>query len=258
MRKFTGSFLIILFLSVSIAGETALSQVLNVERFRGAAVETGWAGELKFDVSLSKYRDNIIRLGNEANAAYYSPRHSYLLLNSIDLVNVDGADLVSKGFVHLRSTLFRQDAWSPELFVQYQYNQNLGMQRRALAGALIKHRFLDRENVRGHISTGGMFEYERWAVDNGEDIENHFFKNSTNIVLRGDVNRQTGITLIGYYQARPTEFLEPRIISENRLSIRMTERITFMVNFTLSYDFNPVIDIPSLTYELKNGVVVSI
>jgi len=37
----------------------------------------------------------------------------------------------------------------------------------------------------------------------------------------------------------------------------MSRSITFRVSFTMTYDVEPVIDVPNLTYELKNGVVLS-
>jgi len=72
------------------------------------------------------------------------------------------------------------------------------------------------------------------------------------------LNPQAELLMIGYYQARPDNFFQPRIISENQLNIRISQRLSFAVNFTLNYDFSPVIDVPELTYQLSNGIVISI
>jgi len=213
---------------------------------------------LRFNASLDKYRDQIFKLGNQTNAGYYSSNHSYLLLNSVDLVNIDGASVVSAGHIHLRATFLRMNTWSPELFTQFQYNANLGMNGRYLAGGAIRFTFLDQENIRGHLGSGIMYELERWETENNSSIDQNLIKSTTNLVVRGQVNPQTQLLMIGYYQARPDQFFQPRIISENQLNIRMTTRITFAVNFTLSYDFNPVADVPELTYELSNGIIISL
>lgn len=218
----------------------------------------GWVGELRLNASLNKYRDQIFKLGNQTNAGFYSENHSYLLLNSIDLVNIDGTSVVSAGHIHLRATFLRLRRWSPELFTQFQYNANLGMNGRYLAGGGLRYTFLNRENIRGHFGSGLMYELENWETENNSSIEKNLIKSTNNLVLRGQLNPQTQLLMIGYYQARPDQFFKPRIISENQLNIQMTSRITFAVNFTLSYDFNPVADVPELTYELSNGIIISL
>ena len=248
----------VLFLILSLfLADVVKSQVLNVERVRADADTTGWTGELGADFSLNKYNDQIIKVGGQANAAYFSKKHGYLLLSNIDLVNVDGNSLVSNGYIHLRSTLLRKQQLSPEFFVQYQYNNNLGLQNRALAGTGIRYTFLSRPNLRGHISTGFMYEFEEWGLSNDLSVKNEYIKSTSNLVVRGQLNPQTSLTMIGYYQARPDRFFKPRATSENQLNIRMSRSITFRVSFTMTYDVEPVIDVPNLTYELKNGLVLS-
>ncbi|WP_165779116.1 DUF481 domain-containing protein [Rhodohalobacter barkolensis] len=245
--------LFIFFLSLN----TLQAQVLNVERVRADADTTGWTGELGADFSLNKFNDRVIKVGGQANAAYFSDKHGYLLLTNIDLVNVDGNSLVSNGYVHLRSTLHRKNTLSPEGFVQYQYNDNLGLLNRAIAGVGIRYTFLSQPNLMGRISTGFMYEFEEWGLSDAVTVKNEFIKSTSNIVVRGQLNPQTSLTMIGYYQARPSRFFKPRATSENQLNIRMSRSLTFRVSFSMTYDVEPVIDVPNLTYELKNGIVLS-
>ena len=245
-------------LTITLITEATQAQVLNVERVRADSDTTGWVGELGFDFSLNKYNDRVIKTGGQANAAYFSDRHQYLMLSSLDLVNVDGNSLVSNGYFHLRATFLRKGTLSPELFTQYQYNNNLGLRNRALAGAGIRYNFLTRPNITGAISTGLMFEHEEWGLGDDATVENNFLKSTSNLVIRGRLNPQTSITMIGYYQARPGRFFEPRATSENQLNMRISRNLTFRVSFTMTYDTDPVIDVPNLTYELKNGLVFSL
>lgn len=248
--------LLLLLVSLFIA-ENAHSQVLNVERVRADADTTGWTGEVGTDFSLSKYNDRVIKVGTQANMAYFSRLHGYLLLSNLDLVDVDGNSLVSNGYIHLRSTLLRKHRLSPEFFLQYQYNNNLGLQNRALAGTGVRYTFLSRPTLGGHISTGLMFEYEEWGLPEDQTVEKNLIKSTSNLVVRGQINPQTSLTMIGYYQARPDQFFKPRATSENQLNIKISRTMTFRVSFTMTYDVDPVIDIPNLTYELKNGIVLS-
>lgn len=259
MVIFLFRFLIFSFALV-FSANAVQSQVLNVESFRSetdADTVKTWAGETGFDVSLSKFNDRVFKLGNETNAAFYSGRHRYLFLTSVELIDVDGSSVISNGYFHLRSTFNETKTFSPELFSQYQYNENLGMQERFLTGASVRYSFLEHPSIRGSFVTGGMFEHEKWGTEELSTVENNQFKSTSSLVVRGQIAPQAQLLLIGYYQARPDRFFKPRVISENQLSMQITTHLTFRVKFTLSYDVEPIIDIPKLTYELKNGLIIA-
>ncbi|CAN5381420.1 hypothetical protein BH23BAC3_BH23BAC3_15100 [soil metagenome] len=251
-----------LFFSISflITSTVLQAQVLNVESFRTQAdIDTtaSWNGETVFDVSLSKFNERVFKLGNETNAAYYTGRHRYLFLTSVELINVDGASVISNGYFHLRGTFNEQRSLSPEIFSQFQYNENLGLKERFLAGAALRYRFLDRPGIRGSVVTGAMFEHEKWGLSEEQNVENQFIKSSSNIAIRGQLSPTTQLLVIGYYQARPDQFFKPRITSENQLNMLISRHLTFRIRFTLTYDVDPIIDTPNLTYTLRNGLIIS-
>lgn len=234
------------------------AQVLNVEEVRNEADTTGWVGQLGFDISLNKFNDRVFKIGNEVNASYFSEKHGYLFLNSIEFISVDDASVISNGQFHFRTTFLRKRVLSPETFIQYQYNDNLGLKNRALAGTGIRYRFLDRRQISGHFSTGFMAEFEEWGLSGEENVENTFIKSTSNMVIRGQINPQTSLMMVGYYQARPDRFFHPRVISENNLNVRLSRYVTLNVSLTLNYDTEPIIDIPNFTYSLKNGIIISL
>lgn len=236
------------------------AQVLNVESFRTeASIDTtaSWSGESAFDVSLSKFNEQVFKLGNETNASYFSGRHRYLFLTSVELINVDGSSVISNGYFHLRSTFNENRTFSPEIFTQFQYNENLGLKQRYLAGASIRYRFLNTPAIRGSVVTGAMYEYEQWGLTDKSSVENHFLKSTSNIAVRGRLSETTQLLLIGYYQARPDQFFKPRVTSENQLNMKISSFLTYRVKFTLTYESEPIIDTPKLIYTLQNGVIIS-
>jgi len=240
---------------------TIQAQVLNVESFRTQVdgdTLAEWHGQTGFDVSLSKFNERVFKFGNDTNAAYFTGRHRYLFLTSVELINVDGSSVISNGYFHLRGTFNENSTLSPEAFSQFQYNENLGMKERFLTGASVRYTFLDRPDIRGSVVTGGMIEYEKWGVTEDQNVENTFLKSTSSLSIRGQLTETTQLLLIGYYQARPDQFFKPRVTSENQLNMRISERLTFRVNFTLAYDVEPIIDIPKLTYVLRNGLVISL
>lgn len=255
----TRLFAALCLLTISFSG-TLYGQVLNVESFRTeASIDTTatWSGETAFDVSLSKFNESVFKLGNETNASYFSGKNRYLFLTSVELINVDGASVISNGYFHLRSTFRENRKLSPEVFTQFQYNENLGLNQRYLAGGSIRFRFLNRPSIRGSVVTGAMYEYEQWALDDGSIVENNLVKSTSNVAVRGQLTETTQLLLIGYYQARPDKFFQPRVTSENQLTMRISDYLTYSVKFTLTYEAKPIGDTPKLIYTLKNGLVFS-
>jgi hypothetical protein len=232
------------------------AQLLNVESVRANADSAGWYGELEFDLSLNRYNEQVFEFTNESNLSYFSDRHAYMLLNKLKFVNIDGASLISSGYVHLRSTLLRNKKLSPEIFTQYQYNNNLGLNNRAIGGAGIKYRFYRTDVWQASISTALMYEFEEWQIGNQPSIKNEYIKNTSNIRLNGKVSENATFLLVGYYQARPDQFFEARSILESKLKMDLSKRVAISIGFIASYDAKPIIDIPQWTYELSNGLVI--
>jgi hypothetical protein len=233
------------------------AQILNVERTRSNADSVGWGGEIGIDLTIEKYNDRVTTAENESALIYTSKKHRYILLSSLEFVDVDGSSIINSGYVHARSTFRAKKKLSPELFLQYQYNNNLGLTDRHLAGTGIRYRFLSTGRLSGTFSTGFMAEFEEWDPEEGENIENTFLKSTSNVALRGSVSENASLLLIGYYQARPDAFFEPRATLESQLGVKLSRHITLAVSFVMTNDARPIIDIPKVTYELENSLIFS-
>ncbi|MFN2374573.1 MAG: DUF481 domain-containing protein [Cyclonatronaceae bacterium] len=235
------------------------AQVLNVERFRSDADTADvWIGELKFDFSLSKQNTTVMALGNETNLAHFTRNHVYYFLNQINLVMVDEKSLVSDGYFHIRGTYNRRKTWSPETFLQFQYNLNWGLKRRALAGATMRYKYLDTPAIRGSVSTGLMIENEFWRESDEPSVEKTLLKSTTSLLIRGRLTEQAEMVMIGYYQAPPASFFKPRITGDAKLNLKISSNLTFTTQFVLTYDADPLIDVTKVVYRLTNGIVISI
>jgi hypothetical protein len=231
------------------------AQILNVERARGAADSVGWGGEIGLDFTIDKFDERVTEAESESALFYTSANHNYILLSSLEFVDVDGSSIINSGYIHARSTFRSKKRLSPELFLQYQYNNNLGLTNRRLGGAGLRYRFLSIGRLTGTLSTGMMAENEEWEPQEGDNIENTFLKSTSNLALRGSLSENASLLLIGYYQARPDKFFEPRATLESQLGVKLSKHITLAVSFVLTHDASPIIDIPKVTYELENGLI---
>lgn len=253
--SFFKSFAGIVFVISALFFADVSAQILNVERVRSRADSIGLGGEIGLDLTIEKYNDRVTTAENESALFYTSKNHNYILLSSLEFVDVEGSSIINSGYVHARSTFRSKKKFSPELLLQYQYNNNLGLAKRRLAGIGIRYRFLSTGHLSGTISTGVMAENEEWNPEEGENIENTFIKSMSNIALRGSINETTSLLLIGYYQARPDLFFEPRATLESQLGVKLSRHITLAISFVMTNDARPIIDIPKLTYELENSFI---
>lgn len=250
----SGSLLLFFILFPALAP----AQVLNVESYRGQADTTkAWSGDLSFGFSASKQKTSSLQLNNRTNLRYVSPRHSYLMITNLNVLRID-EELVSNGYIHLRGTFLREQRWSPELFTQYQYSQSRGLKRRNLLGAVMRYDMIQRDEFSAALTTGGMYEHEVWNSDEVPRQQFDRFKSTSSLLMRGQLSANTELYVVGYYQATPNDFLNPRLTADVQLRFRISRIVTFGAQFNTTYDYAPPLQTESWIYTFRNTVSLSL
>ncbi|MDI6401077.1 DUF481 domain-containing protein [Balneolaceae bacterium ANBcel3] len=247
-----------LFFVLAVHTEKAFSQVVNVERHRVAADTTGiWTGGLGFGLNISKNKNQITRFNNTADLTYIGQKHDILLLGRNNFLRVEGENVLNDGYVHLRSVLYRDNRWAPELFIQGQYNMDWGLKRRGLAGANLRYRMISSESFSAFISTGLMFEHEWWEdTDTDSDKTFERLKSTTSFNVQGKITESLDMMAITYYQARPTDFFNPRFTSDWQVRFHISQHLRFVVQFVSTYDAAPPFRSSDFIYSLNNVLEV--
>lgn len=253
---FAGLSVLALLLLFSVSETNA--QVLNVESYRSEADTAGsWSGSLQFGFSAAKQKSETIQLNNRSSASYFGSRDTYLFITNLNLLRIDD-ELISNGYVHLRSTFFYQSRWSPEAFTQYQYSQDWGLRRRNLLGGGIRYDFVESDDFTAGFTTGGMYEHEVWRAEDGPRQQFDRFKSTSSLLMRGNLSSNTTLYVVGYYQAEPTDFLNPRLTGNIDLRFRITRIVQFAAQFSTTYDYAPALEVPSWIYSFQNSIVISL
>jgi len=254
IRFFVFFSTIILFLFTS----EAISQVLNVEKFRmDADTSNVWAGNLSFGFDLTKRSKQTLNLNNESDLVYLSRNHAYLLINDARIIKVDD-NISNEGFTHLRATLFRRNTIAPELFAQYQYSQDWGLTNRILFGGTLRYMLVSSDLISVSLTTGGMYEYEKWSPENLDKVINRKFKSTNSLNVRGKLAEHVSILVLGYYQAPFQDFFSPRLTGDISFVFSVSRVIRFSAGFNVLHDAKPVEGVESWTYEFKNRLIISI
>ncbi|MEX0680423.1 MAG: DUF481 domain-containing protein [Balneolales bacterium] len=241
---------IILLALARVAG----AQVINVERHRVEADTVGvWAGGLGFGFNTSQNKSRVTRFNTSADLTYIAENHDYLLLGRNNFLRVEGDNVLNDGFLHLRSVLYRDRIYAPEMFLQIQYNLDWGLKRRALAGANLRIRLHQTDHFSAFVSSGFMYENEIW-MDNDEEerAEFSYLKSTTSLNIRGQVSDHFGVAAISYYQARPGRFFTPRFTSDWQLRFRISDHLGFSVQFVCTLDADPPLQTTKFIYNINN------
>lgn len=250
----------IIFFLVLITGlfSAANAQVVNVERHRVITDSVNvWTGGLGFGLNTSKNRARVTRYNTSADVTYIGTRHDYLILGRNNFLRVEGENVMNDGHIHLRSVLFRDNTYAPEIFLQAQYNMDWGLKRRALAGSNIRIRLSDTENFNAFVSTGLMFENEIWE-DSDEDLRKEYsrLKSTTSFNIRGRITDNLDVAAISYYQARPDRFFRPRFTSDWQLRFHISEHLRLSLQFVSTYDSAPPLNSEDFIYNINNVLEV--
>lgn len=257
IRRIGGCVAGIILLVLLIATEAG-AQVVNVERYRARRDSLHrWDGQLELGFNLSGREKQVLSLHEASNIVRFSRRHTYLLLNSIDLIKAAGENIESTGYVHGRATFFSRGLFSPEGFLQYQFDHNVGLEYRWLKGTGVRYHLLNARRSDIYLATGLMHEVEEWKVA-GQTEHRSNIKSTSYINTSLKPGGRFGASAVIYYQARPVEFFNPRISSEIKINIGLSDHLAFGLAFNATYDNRTVLDVDPFHYALSNTLTISL
>ncbi|TRX59370.1 DUF481 domain-containing protein [Fulvivirga sp. M361] len=198
-------------------------------------------------------------LSAHADLVYVAEQHAYMLINTINYFTSTGGPLISTGYAHFRINFLRRRKLSYETFTQVQYDDGRNMPFRFLQGGGIRISLSREDKVKFHLGIGGMWETERWkslSVENGE-IEKEIWKTSNYISGQFNINELVDLHLITYYQGGndvDSDLFRNRVSGDVVFKVKLTDKLSFLTNFTLQYEDRPIIPINNMVYSLTNGL----
>ncbi len=243
-------FLIILF--ISLITVPAFAQLVNVEKSRKEA-KPGIQGHVDLNLALTQNTKQIFETGTSAHIQYVKDRHMILLLNSINLMRIEGDNLINNGFQHIRHNYTLRGGFvTTEIFSQHQYNSIRLLQRRFLLGAGPRLKVFESDNVGVYFAPLVMYEQEQ--LNDEAATRNDKFKGDFYVSATYAMDNRISFSHTTYYQPDFADFSEFRVSSDTGLEMKFRGSFSFVITYSLAYDSYPPPDIPNLFYTLKNGI----
>ncbi len=140
MKKYV-LFLLVIFITIQ-----AQSQIVNIEKKRKEN-KNGFQGTAGLAFIIKETGKKILEFQNSIDIQYKYNASTFIFLNNIRFMSVDGGGLENDGFVHLRYNYTVKDSsfLTLETFGQYQYNENKLLNKRILGGIGPRFRIFNKK-----------------------------------------------------------------------------------------------------------------
>lgn len=241
----------VLAFSAISAPALAWAQV-NTEALRPNLLKPGWSGDAEGNLALSRGNIELFDLGGSGRILYqtlHQPealvpflRHRVFLAANGRFAERTKVNFVNQGFLHLRWSWMIHERIGPEVFTQYQFNQFLRLQTRALLGGGLRVDVIHTEPMMVWGGTGAMLEFNRINVEPGasdrpETLEYRWANYLTvrAVFLEEKLRVQSTI----YLQPRFDKLSDFRLLNDLEVSAKITEKMSMGTSLSVLHDSAP-------------------
>jgi len=241
-------------------------QIINIDKTDTADYirKAVWNGNLSIDLEVDKQKATLFDASNFLNLSLQK-WHELFILSASDRFTYAGSNnYLNKGYVHLRWRHNYKEQLHPESFVQYQWDDALGMLHRFVAGENLRYNFWHRRAWEMSVATGVMYEDELWnytAVDSSKipalaiNQHSHELKSNNYIKWEGKASATSNVSIIIFYQAAFNDFFKPRISGVINFDTQISKHFSLALKYSGLFDAGPVVPIFKFYYNYSTGLV---
>ncbi|QCR22192.1 DUF481 domain-containing protein [Pontibacter sp. SGAir0037] len=254
---------------------TVKSQILNIERARISKDTTHyWTGKGGVDFSMFNRNagkdnpNNYLSLTLNADIAYISKYHAYMLFNNLNyvLINYTSREerntVANNGFTHFRVNLWHRRKLTYELYTQYQYDDARGLNMRLLNGGGVRYTLRHTDKVSFFVGSGFMWEREEWRDPEVEGLVrvSDLPKSSNYFSARAKFSEAVGLNSIVYFQTGYDHLIDAfrnRVSGDVSLNTQLSKHLTMRTGFNCTFENRPIVPVTNFIYSITNGIQVS-
>ena len=244
----------------------SFSQIINIDKTDTAAYvkKTVLNGSISLGMEVDKQKQTLFDASNFFDLALQQYHELYILSASNRFTYNGSSDFLNTGYAHLRWRHNYKDKWHPETYVQYQWDDKLGMKSRFVAGENLRYNVWRNQNSDMSVATGLMYENETWdyiAVDSAKtpvdhpDVHTSHLKSNSYVKWDLKISPTSNFSFIVFYQALFNHFFQPRIASTFNFDAAITKHFLLDVKLSDLYDAAPVVPIIKFYYNIAYSLV---
>lgn len=249
----TQSIFLIGILLVFLSQSNSFAQILNVESQRKSDKESIWSGNTNLNIQLIENKNSFLLVSNRTRLQYKKDKQLVLFINDYNFKESNSNKIVSKGIQHLRYNYKWSKKIRAEIFVQNQFDEVSKIKYRRLIGFGPRFKLNDDEDYRFYLGTLIMAEWEKIRSD-VESSDFNDYRVSTYFSFSIFPKKDVSIVSTTYLQPRIDEPKDFRLSNESKVVFKIFKNLAFNIQFTITHDKYPAVDIPKTQYKLSNGL----
>lgn len=242
------------------------AQIINIDKTDTSAYlpKAAWNGNVALGLEVDKQKTTLFDASNYADVSLQKMYELFVLSASNRLTYNGPQDFLNTGYVHVRWRNHYKDRLHPESYVQYQWDDIIGMLHRFVCGENLRYNFWHHHAWEMTMATGLMYENELWnyiAVDSGKipvnavNQKSNELKSNTYIKWAGKVSKSANLSVILFYQAAFNSFFSPRVSGVVSFDVDISKHFALAVKYNGLYDEGPVVPIFKFYYSFSNNLV---
>lgn len=258
--------LVLLFLVQSASSPTGTeAQILQtdvISSFQTSDTTSPFTGLLNFGFSVEQQLNTVVEFSAGSDMVYSFSRDAIVLAAKAKRTYAGDLRVTNSGYGHLRYLYRRRRPLGIDGFTQIQWDGPRGMKNRFLLGANLRVNVVRDSSSSLDLAAGLMGEHEEWNYDGVErdrrpsdlsPVSVDHPRVNTYIRYFTRIGQGASLLLTNYVQSRTdTNFTRPRIATAVQLSLRVSDRFSFTVNYNSIYDFAPVVPIRKYYFTVSN------
>ncbi|MEP7277976.1 MAG: hypothetical protein ABI813_04985 [Bacteroidota bacterium] len=252
-------------LLITLLAHAANAQIINIDKTDTAdyVKKAVWNGNISLGLEVDKQRSTLFDASNFLNLSLQK-RHELFILSASDRFTYNGpSSYLNKGYVHIRWRHNYKALLHPETYLQYQWDDALGMVHRFLAGENLRYNCWRHGAWEMTVATGIMYEGEQWnytAVDSSKIPVPHTnqysreIKSNNYIKWEGKISAASNISIIVFYQAAFNDFFTPRVSGVINFDTEISKHFVLGIKYNGLYDAGPVVPLFKFYYNYSTGL----
>lgn len=228
------------------------AQIVNIEDRRSNQADSVALYELlELGVDWRKDKRQIFNLNVSAQVEFQQKNRAFISLTKFNYSRIDGENYVNSGFQHLRYNNKLNKWLTYELFGQVQYNEQLYLKLRALAGTGLRMAIISKGKQHVYCGVAYMYEYSEETLGELIHQDNRLSNYLSFSVWPTDMIKIASTT---YYQPLLNNFDDFRLTTQAKAIYTVTQKMKLTTTFSLQYDSRAPEESVKLVHRLRGGI----
>jgi hypothetical protein len=236
------------------ASPIVYSQIVNIESARMQSDTVGWMGGAGAAVALTQNTAKIFATDMEAYLQYKTSNDKglWLILGNYNFLKVDGSQVISNGFSHLRYNRKINEWLRWEIFGQYQNNGITQIDSRILLGTGPRFKLVKNKILRLYAASLVMFEREKERTK--PVVKHEDLRSSSYISLTFTPAENMELISTTFFQPLFKKLSDYRILNQITFRVRATKHFALSLKWHYLHDRFPAGTAPRTTYTFATGI----